>query len=338
MTYPIARRFVAAALGVVTAGWLGLSPVLAADEIKISHQWRQGTDARDKATRVFVDEVGKRDPSLKFRIYPGRSLISNPNAQLDAMQAGTLEMAVYPLTYAVGKVPEFSITIMPGTVTSLAHANRLKGTPFHKKLQEIAEQKAGIHVISWWWTPGGFATKDRVVMGPDTVKGLSMRAADPTFEAMLKAAGASVHNMPSTEIYPAMQSGVLNATLTSAETFVSMRIYEQVKHATIGGDYTLWMLLQPLVMAKSSWDKLTPEQKKAFTEAADKSDEYFTKDQETATDEMKKIFTKAGADVRALSKPEFDAWLDLARKTAYPDYEKVSPDAKELLKLISEVK
>ena len=49
---------------------------------------------------------------------------------------------------------------------------------------------------------------------------------------MLKAAGASVVNMPSTEIYPSLQSGVLSGTLTSAETFVSMRLYEQTKFAT----------------------------------------------------------------------------------------------------------
>jgi len=312
--------------------------VSTAQEIKISHQWRQGTDARDRATRVFVEEVNKRDKSLKFRIYPGSSLNIKPVAQLDAMQAGTLEMAVYPLTYAVGKVPEFSITIMPGTVTSLEHAMRMKGTKFHQRLQEVAEQKAGIRIITWWWLPGGFASKDRPIGGPETVKGLSMRAADPTFEAMLKSAGASVHNMPSTEIYPALQSGVLNATLTSAETFVSMRIYEQTKHATVGGPYTLWMLLQPLVMAKSAWDKLTPEQQKIFQEAADKSDAFFNDLQEDATKKMKEAFEKAGAQVRQLSKEEYDAWLELAKKTAWAEYESLGPTAKELLQLITQVK
>ena len=89
-----------------------------AQEIKISHQFKANTDGRDKATRLFVEEVGKRDKSLKFRIYPGSSLNIKPVAQLDALQAGTLEMAVFPMSYAAGKIPEFSITIMPNAESS----------------------------------------------------------------------------------------------------------------------------------------------------------------------------------------------------------------------------
>jgi TRAP-type C4-dicarboxylate transport system substrate-binding protein len=314
-----------------------LAAPAAAQEIKISHQFKANTDGRDKATRVFVEEVNKKDASLKFRIYPGSSLNIKPVAQFDALQAGTLEMAVFPMSYAVGKVPEMSITIMPGTITSLDHALRLKGTAFHKKLQEVAN-KNGVHIVTWWWTPGGFASKVREIGGPDTVKGEKMRAADPTFESMLKAAGASVINIPSTEIYPSLQSGVLTSTLTSAETFVSMRIYEQTKFATVGGDYTLWWLMQPLVMSKAAWDKLTPAQKKIFEEAADKSDAYFAGLQRDAVKNMVDAYTKAGAKVRALTKGEFDAWIELAKKTSWPEFTAKSADAKQLLDLVTAVK
>lgn len=309
----------------------------AAQEIKISHQWKANTDARDVATRKFVEEVNKKDPSLKFRIYPGSSLNIKPVAQLDALQSGTLEMAVFPMSYAVGKIPEMSITIMPGTITSYDHAMRLKDSAFHKKLQEIAE-KNGIHIVTWWWTPGGFASKVKLIGGPDTVKGEKMRAADPTFESMLKAAGASVINIPSTEIYPSLQSGVLTSTLTSAETFVSMRIYEQTKYATVGGDYTLWWLLQPLVMSKAAWDKLTPQQRKIFDDAADASDKWFKEAQAKAVVNMVDVYKKAGAEVKPLTKAEFDAWIDLAKKTAWPEFQAKSADAKQLLELVTSIK
>ena len=308
-----------------------------AQEIKISHQFKANTDARDKATRVFVEEVNKADPNLKFRIFPGSSLNIKPLAQLDALQGGSLEMSVFPMSYAVGKIPEMSITIMPGTITSLDQALKLKGTAFHKKLQEVAERN-GIHIVTWWWTPGGFASKDHPIGGPDTVKGEKMRAADPTFESMLKAAGASVVNIPSTEIYSALQSGVLTSTLTSAETFVSMRIYEQTKFATIGGDYTLWWLLQPLVMSKAAWDKLTPAQKKIFEDAADKSDAYFAGTQREAVTQMIDAYTKAGAKVDPLTRDQFVAWIELAKKTAWPEFAAKSADAKMLLDLITTTK
>jgi len=311
--------------------------VAAAQEIKISHQFKANADGRDLATRVFVKEVNARDPNLKFRIYPAQSLGIKPVAQLDALQNGTLEMAVFPMSYAVGKAQEFSAIILPGTVPTLEHAMKLRGTPFQKKLQDLAHAN-GIHIVSWWWTPGAFATKDREIAGPKSVEGLKLRAADPTFESMLKAAGASVVNMPSTEIYPSLQSGVINGTLTSAETFVSMRLYEQTKMATLPGKYSLWMLLQPLVMSKQHWDKLTPAQQKIFEEAAAKSDEYFLGLQRDAVKDMAEAYKKAGATVRDMTQAEYDQWIALAKDTAWKEFAAKSATAKDLLDALLAVK
>jgi TRAP-type transport system periplasmic protein len=308
-----------------------------AQEIKISHQFKANADGRDLATREFVKEVNARDPSLKFRIYPAQSLGIKPIAQLDALQNGTLEMAVFPMSYAVGKAQEFSIIIMPGTVPTLDHAMKLRGTPFHKKLQDLAHAN-NIHIVTWWWTPGAFATKDREITGPKSVEGLKLRAADPTFESMLKAAGASVINMASTEIYPALQSGVLSGTLTSAETFVSMRLYEQTRMATLPGKYSLWMLLQPLVMSKQHWDKLTPAQQKIFEEAAAKSDEFFLGLQREAVSDMEKEYKKAGAKVREMTQAEYEQWVALAKDTAWKEFANKSATGKDLLDALIAVK
>ena len=332
----ISRRLLTSGIGVSMLP--GLSALNAAKAetrtLRISHQWRQNTDARDKAARMFADEASKLSPDLKFRIYPNRSLISNPVAQYDAMLNGSLEMAVFPITYGVGKVPEFSIGIMPGTVRSVDQAMKLKNTPFHDRLQQVA-MAGGIRIVTWWWTPGGFASRDKPVTGPDSVEGMRMRAADPTFELMLKDAGASVVSMPSTEIYPAMQSGVLNATLTSAETFVSMRIYEQTKYATIGGPNTLWMLLQPLVMARTTWESLSPDQQKAIETAADMSNAWFAKEQKTASADAETAFKKSGNEVHHLTNAEYAAWVALAKRTAWQAFAKDTAHGKELLELLN---
>jgi TRAP-type C4-dicarboxylate transport system substrate-binding protein len=325
----VARPF--ALVGLAAAmGLSGVSLQAQAMEIKISHQWKANVDGRDRAARLFVKEVEKADPSIKFRIYPAQSLGIKPVAQLDAIQNGTLEMAIFPMSYAVGKAKEFSAVILPGTIPNLDFAMDLKKTGYYKKLQALSE-KNGFRIITWWWTPGGFATKASPVSGPDSVKGQKLRAADPTFESMLKAAGASVTAMASSEIYSGLQSGVLSGALTSAETFVSMRLYEQTKHATVGGDSALWMLLQPLVMSKQAWEKLTPKQKKIFEEAAEKSDAFFLTIQREATTKMADAYVKAGGTAREMTKQEFDAWVALAKKTAYPEYAKISPTAKGLM-------
>ncbi|HYD66305.1 TRAP transporter substrate-binding protein DctP [Azospirillum sp.] len=318
------------AAGVALSGTAG-----AAEPLKISHQWKAETDARDRAARLFTKEVEKRAPDLKFRIYPGRSLIQNPLAQIDALQAGQVEMSIFPLVYAVGKVPEFSITILPGLIRGFDQAVALKGSPYHKRLQEIAHEN-GIHIVTWWWTPGGFAAKDREMKGPESVQGMKMRAADPYFEAMLQDAGASVHAMASTEIYSALQTGVLDGLLTSSESLVSMRIYEQAKNATVGGKNEIFLLIQPLVMAKSAWDKLTPQQQKAFEEAATVSETYFNEEQKKAHDDLRKAWEKAGGKVRELTDAEYDAWVALAKKTAWPKFETEVKGGKSLVQVVQE--
>lgn len=320
-----------AALAVAVAFGFGVTAVpSSAQELRISHQFKANADGRDLATRVFVEEVNKRDKNIKFRIYPGSSLGIKPVAQFDALQNGTLEMAVFPMSYATGKAHEFSAVILPGTIPNLDFAMRLKKSPYAQKLQDLAHRN-GIHIVTWWWTPGGFAAKEREITGPKSVDGLKMRAADPTFESMLKAAGSSVISMASTEIYPAMQSGVLNATLTSAETFVSMRLYEQTKYATIPGEYTIWMLMQPLIMSKQHWDKLTPQQQQIFEEAAAKSDEFFLGLQREAGEKMGEAYRKAGGKIHQMTKSEFDEWLALARETSWKEFAASSPEAKGLL-------
>lgn len=301
-----------------------------AQEFKLTHQWKQGTDSRDAGARQFAKEVTSKDPSLKFRIYPGASLISNPLKQLDAIQDGTVEMAIIPLIYAAGKIPEFSATILPGAVSSAADGMKLRNSEFAKKLQEVAEAN-GLHILTWWWTEGGFANRVHPIGNPDGVKGLKFRGADRTVDAALKEAGASVFSMPSTELYSALQSGVLDGMLTSYDSLMSMRLYEQSKFATIGGDYTIFVLLQPIIMSKKAWDKLTPAQKKIFEEAAYNTDKTFNAEQGEVAKTAAAKFKQAGVQVRQMTKPEFDEWLALAKRTAWQDFANSSPKAKELL-------
>ena len=100
-------------------------------ELRISHQWAEGTDGRDRAARVFVQEAESRARGLTFRIYPKSSLNIKPDGLLSALRNNTLEMAVYPLTYAVAQAPEFSLAGLPGLVPNLDAARALKGSEIH---------------------------------------------------------------------------------------------------------------------------------------------------------------------------------------------------------------
>src|SRR6185437_1061126 len=110
---------------------------------------------------------------------------------------------------------------------------------------------------------------------PDDMKGLKIRSAGPTFAQMWQAAGASIVSIPSNEVYNALQTGVADATDTSTGSFVSFRIYEQVKCVTAPGDNALWFMYEPVLMSKKSFDRLDKQQQDVLTKAGQKSQEYF---------------------------------------------------------------
>ena len=313
---------------IVVVAVLQAQPTASGQEIRISHQWAEATDGRDRAARVFAQEVEARAKGLKLRVYPNSSLNISPTEILDALQSNALDMAVYPLTYAVTKAPEFSLSGLPGLVPDLEAAQALKGSEIHGMLQSLAEAH-GIRILTWWWAPGGLFAKSKEISDPTSVRGLKMRGADPLFELMLKDAGASVTNMPSTDVYAAMQAGSLDAIATTYEAFMSLRLHEQAKFATIGT--SLFMGFCPLVVSLTTWNRLTSDQKAAIEDAAAISDAYFDTVERDLERRMVTALRMAGVTIRSMSKADYIAWLELAQRTAWVEYTRINPRAQELL-------
>lgn len=323
------RRHLLAAT--VAAIGLAVSLPAAAIDLKISHQWKQG-DGRDAAARVFTKEVSAKDPSVRFRIYPNRSLIAAPIEQLAALQDGSLDMAIYPIHYGSGRIPALSITMLPGLVRSIEHGDQLRDSPFAEALQKVAMDN-GFRIVTWWWTPAGFVMRNRELRGPDSVAGLRIRGADAYVDMILRDNGASVQAMAGTEIYSAMQTGVLDGIVTSAESMVSYRMFEVGKFATIGGQYNFVTLLQPLLMSKAAWDKLSESQKAVFDQAARVSEAHFASLQAEADKDAIAAFTKAGVKVHALTEAEYKAWVAAAEKISWPAFKAKAPEGETLVRL-----
>jgi len=85
------------------------------------------------------------------------------------------------------------------------------------------------------------------------------------------------------------------------------------------------------VMSLATWNKLTPEQKTAFEEAAAISDAYFETVERDLTGRMEKTLRSSGVAIWRMSNEDYAAWLRLAQQTAWREYAKINPRAKELL-------
>jgi TRAP-type C4-dicarboxylate transport system substrate-binding protein len=325
-------------LSVVMALAIFLSPMCAADAsmtLKVSHQFAAG-DVRDKMAHVFGDMVTEKTKGdIKFRYYPASSLFK-AREQWDALRKGALDISVFPLDYASGKVPELSITLMPCAVTSVKQGLTWRNKPIGKKVDKLLEEN-DIKNMVWAWFDGGIGSNVRQVVLPDDVKGTKLRAAGKKFEYMLKEAGASITSMPSSETYHALSTGVIDTMLTSSASFVSYRLYEVLKYINAPRDYSIWYMAENLIVSKKTWDRLSPEQQKIFLEVAEwMHTNWVDQNTKDGVDKLIEEYTKAGVQIHYMNKAEFDQWLDFAKKTAWKEYAEAVPGGQEYLDLALE--
>ncbi|WP_424967995.1 MULTISPECIES: TRAP transporter substrate-binding protein DctP [unclassified Dinoroseobacter] len=317
-------------LAAVAATALGLATTAGATELRLSHQW-SNKDIRHQVAQIVADEVAAADVDLEIKIFGSQSLFK-AREQYKPLSRGQLDMTVFPLSYAGGQQPAFNLTLMPGLVKNHDHAARLNESAFMDAIEaKMAEDD--VMVLVHGYLAGGFVGKDKCITAPSDVQGMQTRAAGKAFEQMLAGAGASIASMASSEIYNAMQTGVLNAANTSSSSFVSYRIYEQVACYTPASDFALWFMYQPLLMNKSTFDGLNEAQQAALMAGAAKAEAHYLEEAKKQDAASAEVFEKAGVEIAAMSQEDFDAWRSLAQETSYAKFIEDTPGGQELLDL-----
>ena len=306
-----------------------LPGTLAAADLRLSHQWSI-QDIRHQVAQMVADEVAAADVDLEITIFPSGSLFK-AREQYTPLTRGQLDMTVLPLSYAGGQRPAYNLTLMPGLVKNHDHAARLNESAFMEAIEEkMAEDD--IMTLVHGYLAGGFAGKDKCITSPGDVAGLQTRAAGRAFEQMLAEAGASIASMASSEIYNAMQTGILNAANTSSSSFVSYRIYEQVNcYTPATEDVALWFMYQPLLMNKSTFEGLTEDQQKALMDASAKAEAFYLEEAKKQDAASVEVFEKAGVEIAQMSAEEFAEWRALAKETSYKLFVEEVPDGQALL-------
>jgi TRAP-type C4-dicarboxylate transport system substrate-binding protein len=279
--------------------------------------------------QIIAKEVKAANVGLDVQVYPGASLFK-PNDQWNAIVNGQLDITSFPLDYASGKIGAFSATLMPGLVRNHERAARLNDSPFMKEIKAKIDKAGGV-VLADAWLAGAVASKKGCIRKPEDLKGQKIRSAGPTFAAMWQQAGASIVNIPSNEVYNALQTGVIEGTDTSTGSFVSFRIYEQVKCITAPGDNALWFMYEPVLMSKKNFAKLNKQQQDALMAAGKKSQEYFNKESKKLDDDMVQAFKKNNVEVVTLTPEEYDAWVKIAKESSYKTFASEVSDGQKLI-------
>jgi TRAP-type C4-dicarboxylate transport system substrate-binding protein len=257
-------------------------------------------------------------------------------AQFSALRKGALDMSLYPLAYAGGEVPELNIGLMPCMVTSYEQGFAWKKAEIGRELTKLLEAR-GVKMITWIWQAGGTASRLKPVVLPDDVKGLKIRGGSREMDLMLKEAGGIISSVPSNEIYPAMQTGSLDAAVTSSTSLISFRLEEISKGLTSGRGKSFWFMLEPLLMAKSAFDALTPAQQKAVQDVGQELESFATSSAKADDVAVADVYRMVGAKVADMDDATVNRWRKIAESAAWSDFAKRNAECERYLKMAKAV-
>ena len=201
-----------------------------------------------------------------------------------------------------------------------------------QKIKKIMD-KAGVMVLADTWLAGGFVSKKDCILEPKDVVGLKFRAAGKAFNQMLASAGATITSMPSSEDYSGLQTRVLDGANTSSSSLVSYRIYEQVTCLTAPGANALWVMYEPILMAKKSFARLSSAQQLELMKAAGKAEQYATEQSKVADQKLVDAYKKAGVKVVEMTSAQAAMWRKIADQSSYKSFADDVKGGRELLDL-----
>ena len=272
--------------------------------------------------------------ALKFDIYPNSSLVK-VNSQFSALRRGALDLSLVPLSYAGGEVPETNIGLLPALVPSYDVGSKWKNAEVGKFLAQFLAEK-GVIVVTWVWQAGGVASRTKPLVTPDDAKGMKVRGGSREMDMMFKDAGASVLSLPSNEIYAAMQTGAMDAALTSSTSLISFRLEEVSKAPTSGRGKSYWFMFEPLMMSKEVFDKLPKPQQDAIMTVGAELEKFAVDSAKADDDAVANVYAKKGAKVVDLDDAALAKWQQIA-KPVWKDYAGKSANCAKLLALAEKV-
>jgi C4-dicarboxylate-binding protein DctP len=327
--FTIRLAAIAAALGLAAA----TGPASAADfTMRLSHQFPP-THHTALSLEQFAKEVAAATQGrAEVQIF-GAAQLYKPNQHHAAVASGKIESAVMLSFQWGGTIPEMSVTVIPYLMTSVAKQKAFMGSEAARILDAKMEAK-GVRNIAWIvdTNDGIFTSARKPLVAPADFAGLKIRGLNKLFDAGLAAMGASPSAMPGSEVYQALQTGVLDAGFTGVKAANSRKFYEVQKYGVASN---IILAFDNLVVNPAWWSGLPPDIRGAIQKAADAAVARSIRTTDGVPPQDVKVLNDKGMQTVALSKAQEQAMADAMQPAVKKEFLRATaPDGVRLLELI----
>ncbi len=314
--------FVRRLLSLSFAMALTAGSAMAQTEIKFGHVGEPGS-LFDQSAQEFAKRANaKLGNKAKVVVY-GSSQLGGDGEMLKKLKLGTIDLAL-PSTVMSSQVPAFGLFEMPYLVKSREHMAKIRDQIVVPTLEPIA-LKAGYRIIGVW--ENGFrqiTNNKRPINTPEDLKGIKLRTPKGTWRVkMFKAYGANPSPLAFSEVFVALQTGVMDGEENPLAQIYPARFYEVQKYLSLTGHvYT-----PAYVTAGASWSRLPADVQKILSDTAKEMQPVVYKIAAGLDDSLLQKLKDAGMKVNVANKEAFIK----ASKPIYDEFAKEVPGGKELI-------
>ncbi len=234
---------------------------------------------------------------INLKVYYGGSLSSNERELAEMVQSGSVDFAFGATTYILGWTPSAKIFDLPYLFTNVEHFRRVtaqESRVFQQLQGEI--NKNGVALMGLI-LPGfrSIFNNKKAIYTPEDCAGLKIRSMQsPVYVEMFKALGMLPTAMPASELYAALQTGVVDAGENDPASVVSWGWVDVIKFYSLT-QHTL--SANHLIMNKKKLDSFSPDLQKVIWEASRKAVAYQLEYIQQAWEDSMKIIRSKGVQV-----------------------------------------
>jgi TRAP-type transport system periplasmic protein len=234
-------------------------------KLTLGHSAAAGNPRQDASLKFAEVVKAKSAGRIEVQVAPS-SQLGDDAAMVTAVRTGALDMTANSQGAVANAVPEYAAFGMPFLFTNAAQAFKLLDGALGKELADKSAEK-GLVVLGYWDNGIRHMTNSKKPIAKvEDMKGLKMRTPpDTVLVDIMQSLGAEAQQIKFSELYVALQQGVVDGQENPLVNIHASKLYEVQKHLALTSHQ---FQMTPLLMSKRSWDKLSEADRKAVTEAA----------------------------------------------------------------------
>ena len=286
----------AAGLGLLTA------PAQAQIKLKWAHVYETSEPFHTESVWA-ADEFKKRtNGKYEITVYPASQLGKETDIN-QGLTLGTVDIIISGSSFAARAYPPIGVTYYPFTFRGPDHLLAYTKSDIFKEMVKGYQEKSGHQIVAVSYYGTRHTTSNKPIKSCADMKGLKIRVPDvPAYLAMPRACGANTAPIAFAEVYLALQNGTVEAQENPLTTIEAKKFYEVQKHIVLTGHIVDHL---NTVVAKQLWDKLSPEERKIFSDVALEAAERTTKKIQADEVKLVQFFKDKGLSVTEVDKAEF---------------------------------